>query len=328
MSPDPSAEEERARRLCGVVQEIVVQTLDAEMKAVTGTDDPYPDSRAVTSRILAAIVLALDITDGTVNDAATFEDIARGTTVAADALSLLLRASRTEEPTEGAPERVWLLDHGPHVPWVVTEIPRTDHPGYIRADLATSAMQTEATMHQAWRGRAEEAESALALHGLRPLTVEEQAVLDAFTSEMQNVVIPEIVETMRTRAKLAIESRQWVIGGRMTQEAGKRAEVERLREALETLFPVAEGFTEAFDDLERMGLIVEVPADDAFREEWDVDTMYVWAWRVEPVGISQASLDADRASALRYLESRYGPLDGVGWDRLALYAHPTEENAR
>ena len=183
-------------------------------------------------------------------------------------------------------------------------------------------------MHQAWRGRAEEAESALALHGLRPLTVEEQAVLDAFTSEMQNVVIPEIVETMRTRAKLAIESRQWVIGGRMTQEAGKRAEVERLREALETLFPVAEGFTEAFDDLERMGLIVEVPADDAFREEWDVDTMYVWAWRVEPVGISQASLDADRASALRYLESRYGPLDGVGWDRLALYAHPTEENAR
>ena len=45
----------------------------------------------------------LDITDGTVNDAATFEEIARGTTVAADALSLLLRASRTEEPTEGAP---------------------------------------------------------------------------------------------------------------------------------------------------------------------------------------------------------------------------------
>ena len=53
--------------------------------------------------VLAAIVLALDITDGTVNDAATFEEIARGTTVAADALSLLLRASRTEEPTEGAP---------------------------------------------------------------------------------------------------------------------------------------------------------------------------------------------------------------------------------
>ena len=92
-----SAADTRARRLCGVVQEIVVQTLDAEMKAVTGTDDPYPDSRAVTSRILAAIVLALDITDGTVNDAATFEEIARGTTVAADALSLLLRASRTEE---------------------------------------------------------------------------------------------------------------------------------------------------------------------------------------------------------------------------------------
>ena len=57
-------------------------------------------------------------------------------------------------------------------------------------------------------------------------------------------------------------------------------EVERLREALEKLFPVAEGFTEAFDDLERMGLIVEVPADEAFRDEWDADTMYVWAWRL------------------------------------------------
>ena len=57
-------------------------------------------------------------------------------------------------------------------------------------------------------------------------------------------------------------------------------EVARLRLALEELFPVSEGFTEAFDDLERMGLIVEVPADERFREEWDADTMYVWAWSV------------------------------------------------
>ena len=66
------------------------------------------------------------------------------------------------------------------------------------------------------------------------------------------------------------------VGARPVSESAR--EVERLRRALEELFPVSEGFTEAFDDLERMGLLVEVPADETFREEWDADTMYVWAW--------------------------------------------------
>ena len=68
------------------------------------------------------------------------------------------------------------------------------------------------------------------------------------------------------------------IGSVPSGEREAREEVAKLRAALERLFPVDEGYTEAFDDLEAMGLLVEVPADEAFREEWDADTMYVWAW--------------------------------------------------
>ena len=88
MSADP------VERLRGVVQGIVVQTLDAEMKAVTGTDDPYPDSRAVTSRILTAIVEELRVLE-------VFRDSrseVRGP-LALDALSTLLRATRAEDKT-------------------------------------------------------------------------------------------------------------------------------------------------------------------------------------------------------------------------------------
>ena len=56
-------------------------------------------------------------------------------------------------------------------------------------------------------------------------------------------------------------------------------EVARMRKALEDIFPADDGFTEAFDDLVRHGLLVEVPSDDAYRDQWgDEDTMYVWAW--------------------------------------------------
>lgn len=58
------------------------------------------------------------------------------------------------------------------------------------------------------------------------------------------------------------------------------AEVERLRAALESLFPVDEGYTEAFDELLERGLLTAVPSDQAFRDEWgDIDLMYVWTWR-------------------------------------------------
>jgi hypothetical protein len=58
-----------------------------------------------------------------------------------------------------------------------------------------------------------------------------------------------------------------------------RDEVARMREALEDIFPADEGFMGAFDDLVRHGLLVPVPANEAYRDQWgDEDTMYVWAW--------------------------------------------------
>jgi len=63
------------------------------------------------------------------------------------------------------------------------------------------------------------------------------------------------------------------------------AENERLRKAMELLFPVSEGFGEEFDTLKELGLIVMVPADEVYREEWGDDTMYVWAWH--PLALSE-----------------------------------------
>lgn len=57
-----------------------------------------------------------------------------------------------------------------------------------------------------------------------------------------------------------------------------RERVERMQSALETICPVEDGFTEAFDDLKAAGLIVLVPANEAFRDEFGQDEMYVWAW--------------------------------------------------
>lgn len=60
-------------------------------------------------------------------------------------------------------------------------------------------------------------------------------------------------------------------------DAERRAEAAEA--ALEHICPASEGFTEAFDYLHEHGLLVEVPADEAFREEWGVETpMYVWRW--------------------------------------------------
>ena len=53
--------------------------------------------------VLAAIVEELGVDDKLIGDAVIFEEVARGTTTIADIFTTLLRASRTEEPTEGAP---------------------------------------------------------------------------------------------------------------------------------------------------------------------------------------------------------------------------------
>ena len=88
----------------------------------------------------------------------------------------------------------------------------------------------------------------------------------------------------RTEEFLAGEITKWI---RRTDEFEE--EVEALRAAMESLFPTEEGFTEAFDELARRGLIVPVPADDAFREEWDSETMYVWRW--SPLAITPTEED-------------------------------------
>lgn len=59
-----------------------------------------------------------------------------------------------------------------------------------------------------------------------------------------------------------------------------REERDRMRKFLEETRRPTDGFGEEFDRLVALGLLVEVPADDLYREEWgdDEDTMWVWAW--------------------------------------------------
>ena len=57
-------------------------------------------------------------------------------------------------------------------------------------------------------------------------------------------------------------------------------EIHVLRKAFVEVFPADDGFTEHMDELISLGLLVEVPADEHFKEWWDPDaeTMYVWRW--------------------------------------------------
>ena len=66
----------------------------------------------------------------------------------------------------------------------------------------------------------------------------------------------------------------------------KDAEIARLREALEWIMQLAwEGCDVDGGDLQdlmtRLELLVEVPADDEHRAEYDADTMFVLAWSEE-----------------------------------------------
>jgi len=63
------------------------------------------------------------------------------------------------------------------------------------------------------------------------------------------------------------------------------AERNKLREALEWIWSemACGGPTDidTQDTLEKLGLLVEVPADERFKQDWDADTMYVLAWKVK-----------------------------------------------
>lgn len=65
-------------------------------------------------------------------------------------------------------------------------------------------------------------------------------------------------------------------------DAALLEELATLRGVLESEFPAEEGFGEAFDALVEAGLLVEVPADEEYRDQWESETMWVWRWRRDP----------------------------------------------
>jgi len=64
-----------------------------------------------------------------------------------------------------------------------------------------------------------------------------------------------------------------------------QAERDKLRQALEWIWrEMAQGGPadiDTQDTLENLGLLVEVPADEQFKQDWDADTMYVLAWQAK-----------------------------------------------
>lgn len=106
---------------------------------------------------------------------------------------------------------------------------------------------------------------------------------DAPTPTGEATDVERLVERLREVADTPTDRTLIVEYRRSLREAADTLarltrERDEARAALEKLFPVEEGFTDAFDGLEAAGLLVAVPADEAFRDEWDADEMYVWAW--------------------------------------------------
>lgn len=53
------------------------------------------------------------------------------------------------------------------------------------------------------------------------------------------------------------------------------------RRGLMDAHPAEDGLGEDFDMFCDIGLLVETPADDEFKEEWGEDTMWAWAWTID-----------------------------------------------
>jgi hypothetical protein len=102
------------------------------------------------------------------------------------------------------------------------------------------------------------------------------AALTAYKSEVGKELTKEIVKLRDEVGFAPFGDVQRLV----KENARLRSELERVHGAFERLFPVEQGYGEAQDDLEEMGFLVPVPADEAFKEEWgeDATTMYVWAW--------------------------------------------------
>jgi hypothetical protein len=61
-----------------------------------------------------------------------------------------------------------------------------------------------------------------------------------------------------------------------------RAEIARLRAYFDRRHSKDLLYDEDQDLLVELGILVEAPADEAFREEWGEDTMLVLRWHIEP----------------------------------------------
>ena len=109
-------------------------------------------------------------------------------------------------------------------------------------------------------------------------------------SEVLKNTVPALQFTANTFPKGSMRWQQWM--KRAAAIDALVAERDKLREALEWIW--GEVLAGGMDDLdfqntlEELGLVVEVPADERFREDWDADTMYVLAWNAKGATDEQA----------------------------------------
>jgi len=102
-------------------------------------------------------------------------------------------------------------------------------------------------------------------------------------SEVLRSTVSSLRWTATTFPEDSLRQQQWT--KRADAVEALVAERDKLREALEWIWRemMAGGPADidTQDTLERLGLLVEVPADERFKQDWDADTMYVLAWRAK-----------------------------------------------
>lgn len=92
-----------------------------------------------------------------------------------------------------------------------------------------------------------------------------------------------IAEERLDESERQAETLQEWVDALMDENASLIDERNRLREAVENVMFDEWGYRESEapdmqDELTRLGLLVEVPADEDFKREWDADTMLTFAW--------------------------------------------------
>lgn len=87
----------------------------------------------------------------------------------------------------------------------------------------------------------------------------------------------DVLAEVHAKADASVPEQEWSITS--AEMLVLIAEIERLRRAVVLMCPARDGFNEHFEALRSLGIIVKIPSDAAFREEWgDEPFMYVFAW--------------------------------------------------